>query len=595
MIKPFSYLIKYFWKDSKIYIILTFIINILQVAFQLSTVVLPGLIIAELMNAQRENIVIGYLMMFLLINLFGGIILKRLETVSWNNSMRSFNNFAVRLISKSFDLDMAMIENSDYLDEVEKASRFISNQGWGGYFRDFSLFLGRLLMLFGLAGIIVILDIWISLFFVILLGVNFSFDRKARKKNAEIDLELANNNRRTKYFTIVAGRIELAKEIRLFGLASWLQAKWNDQKEHIYQARKKQYRIRAHVSYFSTIFSFLRNVVTYGYLIYSVLVGTLDIASFTIFLTSILRFSEALKNVLDSFLALEEHAPYFFAFKEWLEVKATMRDNEKLPVPHPIEIIEFKNVSFQYPKTNIYALKNINLTLKATEKLAIVGSNGAGKSTFIKLLCRFYDPTEGEILVNGINIKQLDYEAYITKFGTVFQDFSFFSMPVKENVVFDNDELDENVQLLLEKTGIWKKIGKLKKGIYNDIHKEFNEDGFEPSGGEGQKLALARALYKDAPLLILDEPTASLDAKAELELYEQFSALAQDKLAIFITHRLASTRFCDKIIVFSNDFSKNHSSIIQYGTHDELIAQKGVYQELFTSQASLYKEGDDNE
>lgn len=213
-----------------------------------------------------------------------------------------------------------------------------------------------------------------------------------------------------------------------------------------------------------------------------------------------------------------------------------------------------------------------------------MGENGAGKTTFIKLLCRLYDPTEGEILFNGVNIKDIDYDQYMELFSAVFQDFKLFAFSIEDNIVFDSHS-PENRKLaeeLLNKVGLSRKISSLQNGIDTNVYKEFDENGFEPSGGEAQKIAIARALARKSKIVILDEPLSSLDPKAEYEIFQQFNSLIENKTAIYISHRLSSSRFCDMIAVFDNGCIK------EYGTHDELIAKRGKYAELYNLQAQYY-------
>ncbi len=245
--------------------------------------------------------------------------------------------------------------------------------------------------------------------------------------------------------------------------------------------------------------------------------------------------------------------------------------------------IEFRNVSFRYPRTEAYALRHVNLKFKAGEKLAIVGKNGSGKTTFIKLMCRLYDPTEGEILLNGINIKKYDYGEYMSIFSVVFQDFRLFSFSLGQNVAADSEYDAQCVRRCLIQAGLEERLGSMPAGTETFLYRNFDKDGIEISGGEAQKIALARALYKNAPFIILDEPTSALDPAAEYEVYSSFNHIAGDKTAIYISHRLASCRFCDKIAVFDG------GQIVQTGSHHELISQEaGKYYELWHAQAQYY-------
>ena len=241
-------------------------------------------------------------------------------------------------------------------------------------------------------------------------------------------------------------------------------------------------------------------------------------------------------------------------------------------------------MGFRYSGSDTWALRDVNLTLKPETKLAVVGENGAGKTTFVKLLTRLYDPTEGVIMMDGIPIQEYDYDSYMSAFSAVFQDYRLFSFSLEENVTLASTADERRVENILRRVGLGEKLDDLPKGIHTAVYKNFDENGFEPSGGEGQRIALARALYKDAPIVVMDEPTAALDPRAEFELYQHFNELTKGKTAVYISHRLSSTRFCDEIMVFAD------GRIVERGTHEELMKREGVYAELFKMQAQFYKE-----
>ena len=246
--------------------------------------------------------------------------------------------------------------------------------------------------------------------------------------------------------------------------------------------------------------------------------------------------------------------------------------------------VEFRDVSFKYPGSDAYALRHVNLAFKVGEKLAVVGENGSGKTTFIKLLCRLYDPTEGEIRLNGVDIRKYDYDEYMSLFSVVFQDFKLFSFKLGQ-VVASNRTFDAaRARDCLNKANFGDRLNALPDGLDSYLYKDWDRGGFEPSGGEGQKIALARALYKDAPFILLDEPTAALDPVSEYEVYSNFNAISGDRTAVYISHRLASCRFCDKIAVF------DHGAIAQTGSHETLLGdESGKYRALWTAQAQYYE------
>ena len=247
--------------------------------------------------------------------------------------------------------------------------------------------------------------------------------------------------------------------------------------------------------------------------------------------------------------------------------------------------IEFRDVSFRYPGAGDYALRHVSMKFRVGERLAVVGENGSGKTTFIKLLCRLYDPTEGAILLNGIDIRKYDYDEYIALFSVVFQDFQLLSFSLGQNVAAAVQYNPERAKACLQKAGFGDRLAQLPDGLETKLYKDFDEKGVQISGGEAQKIALARALYKDAPFVVLDEPTAALDPIAEMEVYEKFNEIVGDRTAVYISHRLSSCRFCDSIAVF------DHGSIIQRGTHESLLQNEdGKYFALWNAQAQYYVE-----
>lgn len=308
---------------------------------------------------------------------------------------------------------------------------------------------------------------------------------------------------------------------------------------------------------------------------------------------SVVRFAGCLRNIFSAASGLFWQFPQLalgarrqVSKLEFLEIEDEMYKG-KLPLEKRSDNlyrIEFRDVSFKYPNTEQYALRHFSMELKVGEKLAIVGMNGSGKTTMIKLLCRLYDPQEGEILLNGVDIRKFKHEEYSRLFSVVFQDYQLFSFLLGENVAVSDDYDTARVRKCLEAAGLGERLARLEQGLNTYLYKDY-EDGVEFSGGEAQKVAIARAVYKTAPFVLLDEPTAALDPLAEFEIYKRFDEIVEDKTAIYISHRLSSCRFCDKIAVF------HEGQLIQQGTHEELVRdESGKYYEMWNAQAQYYVE-----
>lgn len=329
----------------------------------------------------------------------------------------------------------------------------------------------------------------------------------------------------------------------------------------------------------------LANAVCYLFVAAKALFGAFGVGSILQYVTALSRLGEGIQEFMYILSDNEVYCTHLQSLFAYLDIPNHMylgsltvekRDDNEY-------YVEFRNVSFKYPNTEPYVLRHVNLKFKVGEKLAVVGMNGSGKTTFIKLMCRLYDPTEGEILLNGVNIQKYDYNEYMSIFSVVFQDFNLFSFKLGE-VVASSRNFDENkVRECLRKANFGDRLGLMPQGIHTYLYKGYDQSGIEISGGEAQKIALARALYKDSPFILLDEPTAALDPISEYEVYSNFNAISGDKTTVYISHRLASCRFCNMIVVFDK------GRIVQHGSHEELLSDvSGKYHELWNAQAQYY-------
>ena len=325
--------------------------------------------------------------------------------------------------------------------------------------------------------------------------------------------------------------------------------------------------------------------ISYVFVCLKAWAGAFGIGSVTQYVGAITNLCRGISELFGAIGDLPNNANYLYVIRQFMEIPNDMYQGS-LPTEKRDDReyqVEFRDVSFKYPGSDIWALRHVNMKFRVGSRLAVVGMNGSGKTTFIKLLCRLYDPIEGQILLNGIDIRKYNYDDYLNIFSVVFQDFQLVALPLGQNVAASADYDRALAEDCLRKAGFGDRLDAMPDGLDTYLYKDLDKAGVEISGGEAQKIAIARALYKDAPFIILDEPTAALDPMAEAEIYSKFNDIAGDKTAIYISHRLSSCKFCDEIAVF------HEGAVIQQSTHAQLVADEtGKYYELWHAQAQYY-------
>lgn len=496
-------------------------------------------------------------------------------------------------IAKTLSMEYEALETPEMLDRLQKAKRATAGdwQGVQGMMTYMQVMGVQIISVTIAVAIMTTFNPWIIFIIVVLSFAQFLFFDYIRKKDKkEMWDAMMPHWRKLEYMENVTTDFSYAKDIRLFGMQKYLAKKQIDvyDEELRHWIKSRQYWI------YNTIFahgiSLLRQLIIIGWLVYSVVFNGLSIGNFTLYTASAAAFSNAINEILQALSALRERSAHTDDYRSFMDIPSADDKAQTIPIPPADKYtFEFKNVSFKYRGQEKYALKNVNLTLHAGEKLAVVGLNGAGKSTFIKLLLRLYDVTEGCILMNGTDIRKFDRKEYYELFAPAFQDVMVFAFPVAENVSmkepFNTDKAEAEKMLRL--AGLGDKLDKLEKGVDTELLKVLYDDGVDLSGGEKQKLALARALYKKSKIIVLDEPTAALDALAEFRLYQSFNELVGDRTAVYISHRLSSTRFCDRVAMFKD------GEMVEIGTHDSLMEADGAYADMFRVQAQYYVEDKD--
>ncbi len=574
------------WKTDKRYFVLSVIRMLIAALIPFVDLYFLPLMIDGLMaeepNAAPILIYAGVMVALdAVLNAAASVMLVELEKYD-----DKFLNYFDEVISeRCMEMDFVLTEDKDALDQIKKAR---DGMGWsGGVHRISTAFFNILSNTITLCGVIVLLTLsapWLLL----IIGVLMLFGVLVNKKSNDLEVEnFKNMSGIERVFGYVIWELEdfrFGKDVRLYGAAGMMLKKATQQIERLCGHWEQYTRKSMRFHLLNCVIGAVRDFGTYFYLGAIAILGYISIGVFTQLVTASGTLQNAVQNMIYEFQNIVKYTNYGYEVVKFMNYPPRMeRGTKKADSLRGEHVIEFRDVSFAYPKTDKRILNHVSVTLRSGDKLSIVGLNGAGKTTFIKLLCRLYDVDEGEILLDGINIKEYDYDEYMKFFSVVFQDFCLLAFSVEDNILLGKEESGDTVDHVLEKVGLADRIRSFPRGKNTMIFRQFDKNGVEPSGGEQQKLALARALYKDAPIVILDEPTAALDPVAEYEIYRQFNDLVKGKTAIYISHRLSSCKFCDKIAVFSD------GTVAEYGTHDELVhKENGIYAEMFHAQAQYY-------
>ena len=585
ILKIYKYFLPTAWKKYKMYFIVRFLRLVIMTLMPFVNILVMPLIVDEMLTTRSAEKIFGYVVFILASEFVLSLINGTLGNVLERYTVKFENYYKTLLSARIMELDFQLTEDKKALDQMELAKNGMTwySGGLNGIVEPLFNMASALLTVVGVVVIVATQAPILILITTAILVFSALINKKLNQIEQKQYAELSKTNRIFSYLAWELTDIRYGKDIRLYGAKEMMVDKWKYFTDVLTENWGTLANKQLPLNLLMTATDIIRDFGTYFYLGVLAITGRITIGIATQMFTAAGTFYNSMRNLVWNFQELSKRANYANEYVKFMDYPAAIQKGDKHVTPGP-HTFEFKDVSFSYPGADVEVLRNINLTLTPGEHLSVVGLNGAGKTTLVKLLCRLYDPTKGVILMDGVDIREYDYEEYMKVFAPVFQDFKLFAFSMKENILMEKSEDEtQDVSTVLERVGLAEKLATLSNGVDTVVYKHFDENGIEPSGGEQQKLAIARALYKDAPVVILDEPTAALDPMAEYDIYRQFDTLVHEKTAIYISHRLSSCQFCDKIAVFSEKELK------EYGTHAELVNKPdGVYAKMFAAQAQYY-------
>ena len=572
--------------------ILTVPLSLIVTAIALYT---PSMILRSLEEANAFStvalVIIGLIMARLLFDLCNNIINVRIGNSEQYVLMRMIY---INLCSRC-NRDWYLDYDPKVQKMNERADQATTNNHTAGvhFPMDFAGMLSSILKFILFGSVISMLHPVITLLIAVGCAVNYGMSEWKNKKNYS-DYDIRNDiDKRIMYTSLGISRsVKYAKDIRLYSMRDSLHQRFRHLISLGMAEQKKLERRKLLTAVVSFLVVLIRDGASYAFLIYNAVNGNIDAASFVLYFSAITSMSDVIGSILHTVNRVNEGAMQVSDFREATELEGCLNHGKGVKLPTAPFSIEFKNVSYKYPNGEGKVLDNVSFKIEAGEKIALVGRNGAGKTTLTMMMCGLLLPNEGEVLIDGRTLFEYNRDDMYSLFGFVPQDYHLLPVSIARNIAsaMTEDEIDrDRLTYCIEVAGLSEKISALPKGADTPLNREVNRDGIELSGGETQKLLLARLLYKNPLCIILDEPTAALDPIAEDRMYRRYNEIAEHATSIFISHRLASTRFCDRIFLLDN------ANFAEVGTHDELMARGGKYRELFDVQSKYYKEAEENE
>lgn len=572
------------------YIVLLVLQAVTQAVKLWLNVILPKFLIDELLGAAETKtlIMLGGL---IVLNNVGMTLLEKLyvrllepREVYMKNAMNK------KMAEKIMNLEYSYLEEPYYLDLKERAVFAISNQGAITHMvKLVAEVVSKTVTLAGLLAIMATLGPFMILVLAAGIVLMLLLYKSMSKTLVNVMNQIIPINRKYGYYMDLEMEKQYQKDIRLYDMSDMISGKVMEFTEDTCDMFALMYKKQGRAMGGMNIVNDAIAAISYAYVglrtISDRFGARISIGSLTMYVTSAINFTANVLSFGTSIIGMMQGLSFLEPYMEFMAIKEETKQEGKIKFEGAVETVEFNNVTFTYPKAEKPVLRNVSFSIHRGEKISIVGLNGAGKSTLVKLICRMYKADSGEIKINGRNIYDYDYMSYMREISAVFQDYRLFNFTIAENISCQEKGADtDRINRLIKEVGLGEKVASLKDGINSRFGKEYDADGIEMSGGEGQKVAIARALYKESSMVILDEPASALDPIAEAEIYEKFNSLVEDKTAIYISHRMSSSVFCDRILIIDG------GSVADFDTHENLMKKTdSLYYKLFNSQAENYR------
>lgn len=585
-----AYMVSLAWKRHRSVLWVCAAIALFTVAKTLTEMLIAPLILGVIESGGSLGTLLSTVGLFTLLLIITGGGLRYFQENAMFARISVRSDIVAALERKRATTSFSNLLDTRFLEFSKQASTATNgnNQATEAVWTTLTTLAASLLGFFVYLALLSNLNFWLAMITTCITVAGFFFNLRMSRWGYDHREELAKPLNGIGYASDLLSERKYAKDLRIFGMAGWAKDLWE---KHLRLFRSLVRQDQRHMLWgnlMDVVLGLLRNGLAYFVLISMVLRGEITPAEFLLYFSAVSGFTAWVAGILEQCATLRRQSLDISKVREFLDWEEPFRFSGGASIPGAPYTFCLEDVSYRYPEAESDTISHMNLTLRSGEKLAIVGLNGAGKTTLIKLLAGFLDPTQGKVTLNGVDIREFDRREYYKLFAAVFQDFSVLPATVRENITQTLDAPEvEKLWHCLEQAGLEEKIQSLPKGMETQVTRRVYEDGMEFSGGETQRLMLARVLYRGSPVLLLDEPTAALDPIAENDIYQKYNEMTAGKTALFISHRLASTRFCDRILFLEK------GAIAEEGTHDGLMEKNGKYAALFAVQKKYYEEGAD--